>query len=676
MRICLNMIVRNERANIRRCLESVSPFISSWVICDTGSTDNTQEIVLQFMRERGIPGELHEFEFQNFSQARNTALKLTWSQDYDYVLLMDADMELVVDQPGDPFAHLEAPYYRMLQRGGGLCYANTRLVRRGHRAEYIGVTHEYLNTDVEPEALIYAHFLDHMDGGSRGDKYQRDEKLLLADMERDPTNARTVYYFAQTQKDLGKPGVAAHYYEQRAKMGGWDEEAWHSQLMAARCWGAEDSSDPDYIAGLLKAYAMRPTRAEPLLSLAIYYRLKGNNELAVMFARQGMDISYPDKDILFVEPEAYHDGFLQELSIAGFYAGDREEAYEACETLATKLDAYAGHRQQARWNLQFYAEPLAKVAPSFNPVRIATLTGAMNPSVVCTESRRLLTTIRHVNYTISHDGSYVMNDGDTAIKTQNFLCELDPVTLERKAASPIHPPYDYPNPAYHEVLGFEDIRLFTTDDPFLHFIATVRDINGSGIATPIVGVIQPCVEEHETTYHMTDWCIMQRTFNAGHEKNWMPVNARHGDGIFADAPYNVGGGRFVYSCGPQTIVLDDTAAVVREQKAYVACENWRGSSQLIQWGDGWLAVVHEVDAMPGAGERSYQHRFVYFTPDFKVKSWSGRFYLQRRGIEFVCGLCWHPNRDEVVISWGANRDSEAWVARISADDVDSLLMYN
>jgi hypothetical protein len=47
-------------------------------------------------------------------------------------------------------------------------------------------------------------------------------------------------------------------------------------------------------------------------------------------------------------------------------------------------------------------------------------------------------------------------------------------------------------------------------------------------------------------------------------------------------------------------------------------------------------------------------------------------------IEFVAGLCWHsdPSSNLLVISWGANRDSEAWVATINADDVDALLMYN
>ena len=666
MRICLNMIVRNERNNILRCLNSVAPYISSWVIGDTGSTDNTQEIILEFMAERGIPGELHEFDFVNFSQARNTALALTWSVDYDYVLLMDADMELVVDQPGDPFAHLDAPYYRMLQNGGGLSYANTRLVRRGHRAEYYGVTHEYLATDGEPEGLFYAHFIDHMSGGSRGNKYERDYELLIKDLERDPSNERTTYYLAQTLKDMGKPYVAAHYYDQRVKMGGWDEEAWHAQLMAGRCWGEAEADDPDHVVGLLKAYAMRPWRAEPLLSLATYYRTRGNNELAVMFAKQGMAIPYPKSDILFVESEAYHDGLKQEFAISGFYLDDhREWANDVCEELATKRNVSEAIRNQARWNLQFYAKSLPDLAPSFSPRRLSHQPGMMNPSVVCTSSGRLITTVRHVNYTIQPDGSYVMNDGETAIKTRNYLWELDPDTFAPIGTSEIEPPLDYPAPLYSDVQGFEDIRLFTTGDGYLHFIATVRDINADGIATPITGIIHPVFVGGGVTYRMADWRILQRTFKAGHEKNWMPVDGTE---------------LLVYSCDP-TVVLTHEAETDCVAQAPAAFDNWRGSSQLIHYMDGWLAIIHEVDAMPGAGERSYQHRFVFFNEDFKITRWSRRFYLQRRGIEFVAGLCWHPwaayqDNQQLIISWGANRDSEAWVGTISADDVDDLMMYN
>ena len=44
-RLCLNMIVKNEMANLERCLGAVADHIDCWVIGDTGSTDGTQDFI-------------------------------------------------------------------------------------------------------------------------------------------------------------------------------------------------------------------------------------------------------------------------------------------------------------------------------------------------------------------------------------------------------------------------------------------------------------------------------------------------------------------------------------------------------------------------------------------------------------------------------------------------------
>ena len=95
-RLCLNMIVKNETANLDRCLRALAPYVSCWVIGDTGSTDGTQEFIKAFFAERDVPGEIHEFPFVNFEQARNAALDCAYASPlaYDYLLLADADMEL------------------------------------------------------------------------------------------------------------------------------------------------------------------------------------------------------------------------------------------------------------------------------------------------------------------------------------------------------------------------------------------------------------------------------------------------------------------------------------------------------------------------------------------------------------------------------------------------------
>ena len=56
--LCLNMIVKNESKIIERLLSSVLPIIDSYCICDTGSTDNTIEIIENFFKKHNKTGKI------------------------------------------------------------------------------------------------------------------------------------------------------------------------------------------------------------------------------------------------------------------------------------------------------------------------------------------------------------------------------------------------------------------------------------------------------------------------------------------------------------------------------------------------------------------------------------------------------------------------------------------
>ncbi len=101
------MIVKNEAAVIERCLRSVRPFIDAWAIADTGSSDGTQEIVRRVLQ--GIPGELIERPWVDFSTNRNQALELA-RRHGDYALIIDADEVLQADT-GFAWPALAAPGY-------------------------------------------------------------------------------------------------------------------------------------------------------------------------------------------------------------------------------------------------------------------------------------------------------------------------------------------------------------------------------------------------------------------------------------------------------------------------------------------------------------------------------------------------------------------------------------
>ncbi|WP_148450035.1 glycosyltransferase [Gorillibacterium timonense] len=81
--ISLCMIVKNEAASLRACLESARPHVHEMVIVDTGSSDGTLEVVSEFT------DLCYEYIWDgNFSNARNYGLQKARG---DWILWLDAD---------------------------------------------------------------------------------------------------------------------------------------------------------------------------------------------------------------------------------------------------------------------------------------------------------------------------------------------------------------------------------------------------------------------------------------------------------------------------------------------------------------------------------------------------------------------------------------------------------
>ena len=67
------MIVKDEASNLEACFESVLHLISTYCICDTGSTDGTPELIRAFFDAQGIEGEVLHHEWKNFGHNRTLA---------------------------------------------------------------------------------------------------------------------------------------------------------------------------------------------------------------------------------------------------------------------------------------------------------------------------------------------------------------------------------------------------------------------------------------------------------------------------------------------------------------------------------------------------------------------------------------------------------------------------
>ena len=383
--LCLNMIVKNETANLERCLAAVAPHISCWIIGDTGSTDGTREFIRAFFAARNIPGELFTLLFVDFAQARNAALDRARASPlpFDYLLLADADMELAVHAPA--FAReLTAAAYAVRQRAGS-AYRNIRLLRRDVPARYRGVTHEFLDIPPgETRNLDDISFLDHASGSNRIDKHNRDLRLLTEALasERDPAMvARYAFYLANTLRDSGQREAALPVYLWRAGVGQWQQEVFMSLLNAARLKAELGHADDAVISAYTAATAVCPTRAEALHGAARFCRMKGLYQRGHAFATQGLALAPPD-DALFPEDWVYDYGLRDEFAVCAYWTARYGECRDACDRLLGEGKLPATHRARVSRNRALAAAKLGEAgagfAPSTNPT-MAAVQGLLQP---------------------------------------------------------------------------------------------------------------------------------------------------------------------------------------------------------------------------------------------------------------------------------------------------------
>jgi tetratricopeptide (TPR) repeat protein len=334
--LCLNMIVKNEGKIILRLLESISSIIDSYCICDTGSTDNTIEIIKQFFDNRKISGKIIQEPFRDFGYNRSFALKsCEGMKNADYILLLDADMIFWINPSTSPIEFKNslssADAFYIYQGTDSFYYKNTRIVRNNCDVKYWGVTHEFTmlpdgfrNIQL-PKQLVFIN--DIGDGGAKADKYERDIRLLQKGLVENPNNARYLFYLANSYMNAGHVDDAIKIYKKRIDAGNWIEEVWYSYYNIGKLYKEKKNDMASAIWWWLEGFNRFPNRIEQLYEIIKYYRERGNNELAYTYYELAnrMRTIYPDWDYLFMEKDIYDFKLDYEFSIIGYYCNPRNE---------------------------------------------------------------------------------------------------------------------------------------------------------------------------------------------------------------------------------------------------------------------------------------------------------------------------------------------------------------
>ena len=152
--ICLAMIVKNESKNMPRLFESLKKIIDMICITDTGSTDNTIEVIEKWGKDNNIPTKVYQDPFVDFAHNRTRSVQFAKEAfpTADYFLLSDADFvwEIDVGQTFDKRL-LTDHKYLVKQYNKALDYYNVRLL--SSKVDWIcrGRTHEFWTESKEQE---------------------------------------------------------------------------------------------------------------------------------------------------------------------------------------------------------------------------------------------------------------------------------------------------------------------------------------------------------------------------------------------------------------------------------------------------------------------------------------------------------------------------------------------
>jgi hypothetical protein len=380
----------------------------------------------------------------------------------------------------------------------------------------------------------------------------------------------------------------------------------------------------------LKAWVLRPWKAEPLAKVASQLLDETKYREACVLAQLGMTLPVPDDAKI---------EFRRILSIGSYFTSNHKEGLEQAEFL--HFSKQSRYRLSLAHNNIFYAKKL-NLSSKFELKIESETYHPMNPSL-CKNGDKVYVNVRTVNYRINNSGGYHWDDNSNKNKTNNYLLAFTdklescgkPIKLQDKCLDT------------SKIQGIEDIRLYQI---------TSTDIFGYGVRWD-------CGSKNATMYNL-QWSksgelLKQTPLSDGNqcEKNWLP---------FLDQ----GVLKHIYSHNPFTIASPDNDVPLVKQEQDLDLSHFRGGASPIWFKDRWLWIVHEVFAMPGETKRKYYHRWVWSDKDFKEIEFSKPFILEKPQIEFIAGLA--KLGDDVLIGYGIE-DKEAWLGVVPEKEVDSYL---
>ena len=335
--ICLNMIVKNESNVILNTLNNLTSNIKFdyWVISDTGSDDNTKEIIVKFFEEKNIKGELINTPWKDFGYNRSIALEAAYNKT-DYLFIFDADDEIIGN-----LVLPEIPIYDRYELifGKGFTYYRPLFVNNKKKWVFKGVLHEFIHSDESHTSgqINGDYFIHSGRTGYRSqnkDKYLNDALILSAafDIENDNMmKARYAFYCAQSYKDHKYIKEAVEWYLKCLDLDNWSQEKYYSCITIGSLY--DELEDPINAQKYwLKSTKYDNERIEGIVYYINRLRKEGNHMMINLLYHKFKNYKKPINR-LFLNGFAYDDEIEYENAISAYYIDDFKSGYECCKKI-------------------------------------------------------------------------------------------------------------------------------------------------------------------------------------------------------------------------------------------------------------------------------------------------------------------------------------------------------
>jgi glycosyltransferase involved in cell wall biosynthesis len=386
-KLVLTQIMKNEAHVITRMLDSIKSIVDIICLVDTGSTDNTIEVVKNWGAQNNIETHVFERVFDNFENSRNysiqVAREVTKDRGNDYWgFWLDAD-ETIEILPTFNKAGINKDLYMFNTYINVMKYTRNECYKLDKPFRFYGPVHEFIVCDdknITSGLMEGINVRVQMDGGSwKGnipEKYKSHAFVLEKYIDTNRQDPRWIFYTAQSYHDSAcmpdnreeneeRLRRSMKYYKERiSRNDGYPEEVFYSQFRVGTIMRALEEPWILTLNEFLKAYSMDPLRAEPIKAIIDYYLAVGEWHNAYLFSKFAkmnfhQKNPYPTR-LPFVDESLYIWKLLEVHAAACFYTGRKDEAkqvYQEMVSISRQTPQYFTQEdmQKIQMNAQFFS---------------------------------------------------------------------------------------------------------------------------------------------------------------------------------------------------------------------------------------------------------------------------------------------------------------------------------